>query len=220
MSDLPLVPGPVYGLRNWTVVGEPGHELLAGPHRTTPWPTGGALLEAECSVTPPHTPPGRTCECGLHAWHPTRKAARRVCGVRREVPGILEASGAVEVHADGFRAQRGRPHALVLLPGGNAGRLERLAEAYDAELLRLNGPDALVAYCRDRGLGLAEDVVAELVGAETVAARRRERRRRGVLAAVGIAVVVAALAGIAVAVDPGTEHGKVVNGRGGEVTVP
>jgi hypothetical protein len=220
VTNPPLVPGPIYGLRTWTVSGEPGHERLTGPHRTTPWPDGGALLDAECSVTPPHAPPNATCECGLHAWHPSRAAARRVCGVRREVPGILEASGAVELHPDGFRAERGRPHALVLLPGGNARRLERLAEAYGAELLRLDGPDALLAHCRDRGLGLNENVVAELVGTEPAAVRRRRRRRRGVLAAVGVAAVTVALAGIAVAVDPGTDHGKVVKGRGGEFTVP
>jgi hypothetical protein len=220
VTNPPLVPGPIYGLRTWTVSGEPGHERLTGPHRTTPWPDGGALLDAECSATPAHAPPHATCECGLHAWHPSRASARRVCGVRREVPGILEASGAVELHPDGFRAERGRPYALVLLPGGNASRLERLAEAYDAELLRLDGPDALLAHCRDRGLGLNENVVAELVGTEPAAVRRRRRRRRGVLAAVGVAAVAVALGGIAVAVDPGTDHGKVVKGRGGEFTVP
>ena len=170
MSHPGLVPGPIYGLRTWRVSGAPGQERLAGPHRTAPWPPGGALLEAECPATPAHEPPGATCACGLHAWHPTRTAARRVCAVRREVPGILEASGAVEVHADGFRAQRGRPHALVLLPNGNAPRLERLAEAYGAELLRLDGPDALLAHCRERGLGLSEGVVAQLVDTESLAA--------------------------------------------------
>ena len=220
MSDTPLVPGPIYGLRTWRVAGAPGHERLIGSQRTTPWPHGGALLEAECSATPPHAPPGTTCACGLHAWHPSRAAARRVCGVRSEVPGILEASGAVEVHADGFRAERGRPHALVLLPNRNPRRLERLAEAYDVELLRLDGPQALLAHCRDRGLGLSEGVVAELVGAESLAAVRRERRRRGVLAAVLLALAALTLGGIAIAVDPGAEHGKVLNGRTGEIRVP
>ena len=93
MSDAPLVPGALYGLRTWGVAGAPGDERLIGPQRSVPWPSGGALLEAECSATPPHAPPGAACACGLHAWHPTRAAARRVCGVRRDVPGILEASG-------------------------------------------------------------------------------------------------------------------------------
>jgi hypothetical protein len=118
------------------------------------------------------------------------------------------------VHADGFRAERGRAHALVLLPSGNPCLLERLAGAHNAELLRLDGPDALLAHCRDRGLGLNEGVLAELVGTESLAARRRERRRRGALGAVGVTAVLA-LGGIAVVVDPGVEHGKVLHGRGG-----
>jgi len=220
MSDVPLVPGPLYGLRMWRVAGAPGHERLIGSHRTTPWPIGGALLAAECSAMPPHDPPGTTCVCGLHAWHPSRAAVRRVCGVRSEVPGILEASGAVEVHADGFRAERGRPYELVLLPNRNARQLERLAEAYDAELLCLDGPCALLAHCRERGLGLAESVVAELVGRESLAAHRRERRRRGVRTAVSLAGATLVLAGIAIVVDPGVEHGKVLKGRAGEIRVP
>jgi hypothetical protein len=140
--------------------------------------------------------------------------------VRSEVPGILEASGAVEVHADGFRAERGRPHALVLLPNRDARRLERLAEAYDVELLRLDGPRELLADCRERSLGLAQSVVTELVDTESLAANRRQRRRRAVLTGVSLAAAAVVLAGIAIAVDPGVEHGKVLNGRTGEIRVP
>ena len=220
MSDPPLVPGPIYGLRTWGVAGERGAEHLTGLHRDAPWPGGGELLEAECDVVPRHEPPGAECSCGLHAWHPTRASARRVCGLRGAVPGILEAAGAVEVHADGFRAARGRPHALVLLPRGNARLLERLAASYDAELLRLDGPDALLEHCRARGLGLAPGVVAELVGTERLAAGRRERRRRGILTAVGATIVALVVAGIAVAAHPHAQHGKVLNGRTGEIRVP
>lgn len=190
-----------------------------GSQRTTTWPVRRALLEAECSAMPPHDPPGATCACGLHAWHPTRAAARRVCAVQSEVAGILEASGAVEVHEDGFRAQRGRPSALVLLPGGNARQLERLAQAYEVELLHLHGPSELLAHCRERGLGLPESVVTELVGVERLASNRRQRRRRGLLTAAAI-VAALTLAGIATAIDPGVEHGKVLHGRGGEIRVP
>ncbi|MGZ4269060.1 MAG: hypothetical protein ACXVFN_14265 [Solirubrobacteraceae bacterium] len=219
MSDAPLMLGPIYGLRSWGVVGAPGHERLVGPHRGTPWPSGGTLLEAECSAMPPHTPPGKGCWCGVHAWHPSRRAARRACSFRREVAGILEAWGAVEVHADGFRAERGRPHALVLLPRGNARRLERLAAVYDADLLRLDGPGALLAHCRERGLGLGEDVVAEFLGPEVVAGGRRERRRRGALTAVAAAAVLA-LGGVDVIAGPGTQQGKVPHGRSGDVRTP
>lgn len=108
----------------------------------------------------------------------------------------------------------------MLLPNGNARRLERLAEAYELELLRLDGPDALLAHCRERGLGLSEAAVAQLVDTERVEARRRERRRRGLVTAAVAAVVALALAAIAVAVDPGVEHGKTLNGRAGEIRVP
>ena len=47
MSDTPLVATPVYGLRTWTVIGERPDERLAGTYRdATPWPAGGAWLEA------------------------------------------------------------------------------------------------------------------------------------------------------------------------------
>jgi hypothetical protein len=41
-----------------------------------------------------------------------------------------------------------------------------------------------------------------------------------VLTAVVVAAVALVLAGTAVVVDPGVEHGKVLHGRSGEVRVP
>lgn len=160
---MPLVTGPLYGLRSWRASGPRGDERLVAPYRGTPWPVGGELLEAHCPVTPEHAPPAPRCRCGLHAWHPTPRASRRACSYRREVPGILQAWGAVELHADGFRAQRGRPYALVLLPRGNAALLERLAATYDARLLVLRGPRALAAYCRERGFGMTDGTIARLL---------------------------------------------------------
>jgi len=220
VSDSPLVLGPVYGLRTWLVEGPRGDERLVGVHAHTPWPAGGAWLQATCAVEPAHPPPAAGCACGLYAWHPSRASARRVCAVKREVPGVLEATGALEVHDDGFRAERGRPHALVLLPGRNAGQLARLADAYGAELLRLPGPDALAAHCAERGLGLPDAVVAELVGADRVQDDRRARRRGATRTAVKLAAVALALAALGIAIDGGTEHGKVLHGRAGEVRVP
>jgi hypothetical protein len=220
VSDPPLVLGPVYGLRTWLVEGPLGDERLVGTHLRTPWPVGGAWLEAGCTAEPAHPPPAPGCTCGLYAWHPSRATARRVCAVKREVPGVLEAAGALEVHDDGFRAERGRPHALVLLPGRNAEQLVRLADAYGAELLRLPGPDALAAHCAERGLGLPDRVVAQLVGEDRVAHDRRARRRRATKTALRLAAIALALAALGFAVDGGTEHGKVLHGRAGEVRVP
>jgi hypothetical protein len=219
VTDAPLLLGPVHGLRTWLVEGPPGAERLVGAHSRTPWPPG-AELEAACAAEPAHDPPGPTCTCGLYGRHPRRAAAREVCAVRREVPGILEASGRLEVHLEGFRAARGRPVALVALPGRNVRQIERLAAAYGAELLRLDGPDALLAHCQARRLGLTAPVVAELVGAERVARARRSRRRGAVRTGLRVAAVALVLLGIALAVDRDVQHGKVLRGRAGEVRVP
>ena len=220
MTDPPLVLGPVYGLRTWLVDGPPGAERLAGTYLRTPWPDGGAELHAVCAVTPSHAPPVPGCTCGLYAYHPSRAAARRVCGIRGEIPGILEASGALEVHDEGFRAARGRPYALVALPGRNVRLIERLAAAYKADVLRLRRPEDLAAYCEAHGLGLAPDVVERLVGRERVARDQRDRRRRALTAGLRVAAVVLALIAIGTVVDRHTQHGKILHGRAGEVRVP
>jgi hypothetical protein len=216
MTDEPLIPGPLYGLRTWRVVAENDGERLAAPHRGTTWPTGGEWLVATCER---HAAPAAGCDCGVHAWHPRRSSARRVLSTRREVPGIVEARGATEVHEEGFRAERARPHALVLVPGRNAGQIRRLAEAYGVDVVDVRGAAELLAWCRERGLGMDEAVVAQLVGPGEHAARTRKTRRDalrfGAALAVAAAVVVA---GIQLIPEP--EPGKVLKGRGGEIRTP
>ena len=183
----PLIPSAVYGLRTWTVAGERGSERLAGPHRGVPWPAGGEWLEATCEAG--HAAPASGCNCGLHAWHPRRRWARRCLAARGEVPGIVEARGTIELHHDGLRGQRARPYALVRTQGCNPALLDRLATAYGLPIVDARGPDDLLAYCRERGLGLSEHVVASLLGprrarapapgAGRAPARERGRRRRG-----------------------------------------
>jgi hypothetical protein len=189
-DDPPLVAGPLYGLRTWAVVGPPGEERLAGPQRRTPWPDGGAWLVATCERDAAHAAPGHDCACGVHALHPDAANARRVLALRREVAGIVECDGPVEIHPEGFRAARGRPHALILPPGRSAGLLDRLGRAYDAEVVEIAGAEELVRWCRERGLGLAPGAVDEILGAGTTQAWRRTSRRRTRLA---VARVVAAL---------------------------
>lgn len=176
MSSAPLVPGPLYGLRTWRVVVDDGRERLSAPQRGTPWVLGEGWIEATCAED--HRAPAAGCGCGIHAWHPRRAAARRILRSRFDLPGIVEADGAVEVHEDGFRAQRARPYAFVRLPGRNPFLIERLAAAYGAEVIDLRRPEELLAVCRERRLGLQEPVVEQLIGAEVLAARRREQARR------------------------------------------
>jgi hypothetical protein len=199
VGDAPLVPGPIFGLRTWRIVRRDGPERLAAPQRGTPWAPGG-WLEAACDAG--HRAPAAGCGCGLHAWHPRPRSARRVLASRFDLPGIVEADGVVEVHAEGFRAQRARPYAFVSVPGRHPALVDRLARTYGAEVLDLRRPAELLAVCEDRGLGLAEPVVAELLGAtaldEIRRARARARRRDAArLAAAALAAVALGAAGLA-----------------------
>jgi hypothetical protein len=219
----PLVAGPLYGLRTWVVVGTPGNERLAGPHSGTPWPDGAAWLEATCAVDPAHAAPEHGCVCGLHALHPNLENARQVLSSRREIAGVVECDGAIEVHPDGFRAQRGRPYALVRTPLKNPALFERLAHSYAAMVVTVDGPKDLVDWCHDHRLGLEPAVVDDIVGAEVVREFRRaktQRKRRvvgGMAAVIVISVLLALLASLALPDPPGP---RVLRGRAGEVTVP
>jgi hypothetical protein len=220
VTDAPLVAGSLFGLRTWRVVADDGGEALTGPLYDAPWPAGGEWLRATCRND--HRAPEAGCDCGVHAWHPRLKSARDVMAVRGVVPGVLEAQGPVEVHEDGFRAQRGRPYALVVMPRSNGQLVRRLAERYDAAVVEASRPEDLLAYCRERRLGLDEQVVAELLGIGDPVERERAKLRKAridalrVAAAVVISVLLVAL-GLAVATDPPGE--RTLYGRTGEIHV-
>ena len=199
VSSAPLVPGPLYGLRTWRVVTHDGRERLSAPQRGTPWTLGRGLAGGDVRRGPPR--PGRGLPAA--ASTPGTRGAPRPggsCSSRFDLPGIVEADGAVEVHEEGFRAQRARPYAFVRLPGRNPFLIERLAAAYGAEVLDLRRAEELLAVCRERSLGLQEPVVEELLGAEAIAERRRARARRRRNDALR---VVAALLVVALACAPG-----------------
>jgi hypothetical protein len=221
MDGTPLVPTPVYGLRAWNVVGEPGAERLAGPQKGAPWPPGGGWLEAECSQSPEHAAPVPGCGCGLHAWHPTPRFARQILSGRRGVPGVVEARGAIEVHDEGFRAERARPFALFLAPGRNEPLVRRLADAYGARVVEAGGADDVLAFCRANGLGLDGATVTELLGPEGEERRRAGRRRARndalrLVAAIAVTALLVVI-GLQVATDPPGE--RVLHGRTGEIHV-
>ena len=215
MSATALVPGPLYGLRTWSVAGAHGRERLEGPQLGAPWPGGGEPMVAHCAVDPAHTAPEPGCTCGIHAWHPRRGSARRVLGTRGRIPGVVEAGGAVEVHRDGFRAERARPFAFFLVPRGNPALVGRLADAYRAEVVPARGPDAVLAWCRERGLGLDAAVVDDLLGAEGLAELGRARRRSRLrIAAVAAAIGIMLFLGLELTADPGD---RTLSGRTGPV---
>ena len=216
MTAPALVPSPLYGLRTWSVVGGHGEERLAAPQRGTPWPVG-EWLTARCGVAT-HDAPARACGCGIHAWHPGRRTARRVLGTRGVIPGVVEAAGAIELHRDGFRAERARPRALLIGPRANAGLIRRLSAAHGAEAVAVRGPDDVVAWCREHGYGLEPHVVDELLGPEAVAEDGRRRRAVAMRLAAALAVI-GLMVGVGVAATD-TPHGKTLNGRTGPVYVP
>jgi hypothetical protein len=213
MSDPAIVPSPLYGLRTWAVVGAPGAERLGAPQRDATWPTGGEWLEAHCPTG--HAAPASGCECGVHAWHPRLRSARRALASRRHVAGVVEATGAVELHEDGFRAERARPYAIVDVPW-RSGRVSRtLAEAYGVPLIEARRAADLVEWCRARDLGLDRSVVERMLGGAAIERRRRRSRVRALRAAAVLAVVAAMLAtGLLLTDSPGDRK---LSGRAGDV---
>jgi hypothetical protein len=193
VTETPLLPGPLYGLRTWRVVRDDGQERLTAPQRGTAWESGD-WVEATCIEG--HHAPAAGCHCGIHAWHPRPASARKVLASRFDLPGIVEVDGDVEVHDEGFRAQRGRPYAFVRLPGRNPYLIERLGARYGVEVLDVRRPEDLLAICRERGLGMPEPVVVELVGADAIAERRQARARMRRVAALRIAIAVIVLAAL------------------------
>jgi hypothetical protein len=191
----------VYGLRTWTVAGERGSERLAGPQRGVAWPAGGEWLDAMCETG--HAAPASGCHCGLHAWHPRRRWARRCLASRRDVAGIVEARGTIELHHDGLRGQRARPYALIRTPLSNPALLDRLAAVYGLPIVDVRGPDDLVEWCRARGLGLSEKVVDSLLGPRE---RERPRLAQVALRLAAVGAVVAAVLLLGVTQDPKGER--------------
>jgi hypothetical protein len=124
--------------------------------------------------------------------------------------------------ADGARAPRARPYALVAVPGRNAQLVRRLAERYHADVIDASRPAQLLAYCRERSLGMDERVVAELLGIGDPTERQRAKLRKAridllrVVAAFLVSVLLVVL-GLMVATDP--PGPRTLYGRTGEVHV-
>jgi hypothetical protein len=179
VTDTPLFADALLGLRSWRVIADADGEWLAAPHQNTRWPPGGQWLQAKCQLG--HGAPAAGCDCGAHAWHPRKRTVRDVLAVRAAVAGVVEAKGAIEVHRDGFRAAKARPYALIAMPRSNPALIGRLAERYGTPIVEVSGPRALLTWCRENGVGMGEDVVAQLLGSAADSERRRARFRNRIL---------------------------------------
>jgi hypothetical protein len=218
VTDPPLFADPLYGLRFWKVSVDESGEWLSAPHQDTRWPPGGQWLEAACPTG--HAAPAPGCDCGAHAWHPSRRSVREVLAVRATVPGIVEAEGPIEVHEDGFRAARARPYALIATPGRNTALIHRLADRYGACVIEVSGPAELLAWCREHSIGMTEDVVAALLGQDDPAERRRARfhdARNNALRVAAALVLAALLVALGLQVAGNDPEDHELFGRTGEV---
>ena len=207
-GEAPVVPGRLYGLREWTVRGGTRLGSLA---QDGSWAKGSKPTKASCAAGRGHRAPAANCGCGLYALHPTvaqcqssfskAQRAARAGGTSADVFGLVAAWGEVELHESGFRAEYARPHAL-LLPAragdGYAKRARMLAAGHDAEVWEVESGHRLHRRCVEENLGLSEAAVRELLGPQLRRELQRDRRRRWVdavveLAAAAIGLVIAGL---------------------------
>lgn len=169
-GDPPLIPGTVHGLRTWRVFPEGSSDRvrLCAISQDVLWPPGEALT-AVCQRGKDHRAPSPKCSCGIYAHHPTRAAIEDHwdVGYQNVVVGLVECSGRLEVHAEGFRAEHARLHSIVgpsgdLDPGYEA-LAEQVAASYGVELLLTDSPAELDEHCRVNGIGLSTELVLDLI---------------------------------------------------------
>jgi hypothetical protein len=178
-----LVAGRLIGVRRWELVVDDAGALRLRGSWGGVWQIDGKTTWAQCrrrgadATARQHrdSAPAGSCCCGLYALHPWK-----VVGDHHLAPGpgdsglavhgVIEAWGEVQLHHEGFRAQYARPRYLVVFGSGEStdyGRLvAQLADSHHAELLEVADPEALVAYCRRRELGLGRSTVRSLLGGE------------------------------------------------------
>jgi hypothetical protein len=218
VTDTPLFADPLFGLRFWRVTVDHRGEWLSAPHQQTLWPPGGQWLHAKCPTG--HGAPAAGCDCGAHAWHPRRHTARDVLAPRATVAGIVEGRGAIEVHEDGFRAARARPYALIVTPRSNGALVRRVAERYGASVVAVSGPGELVAWCRERDIGMNEQVVMDLLGTGDPAKRRRARFRNDALRVAGALAAAALLVILGLQITPDADADGTASGHAGQIRTP
>ena len=189
-EQTPLLAGRLLGLRGWMIQsGAGGHPRLAAYWQQASWALGGRWTTARCLAD--HHPPGEptpagSCSCGLYAYNVNRASAeeleaeywgRNALANPHDpervqligVAGIIEAEGRIELHLDGFRAERARPHALIVgadWPAESRREVERLARACRAGVLELADSRELLEYCRAQGGALGPESVDALLEPE------------------------------------------------------
>lgn len=181
-QETPAVPGRIHGLRGWSLYEEGPFRRLGSRTRAMIWPPNdnmvAACLGSEYSAAHPAPAPG--CHCGIHAHHPFGAGVEVLAeslatpesgfanGIGWTVYGVISAWGRVEVHADGFRAERARPVALLIARNWHDTTYGRAIEETAAEyvlpvIIVEPDPKAIAAACAERWPGLAPALVDELL---------------------------------------------------------
>jgi hypothetical protein len=126
--DLPLLTDVLPGFRAWELRND--GTLWPAAVARHPWEAG--VNHARCEMGADHDAPAPDCSCGLYAFHTVH---RQLSG--ESVIGAIAAWGAMEVHADGFRAARARVIALAAPRSTFVRRdaFERAAERYDVPVV-------------------------------------------------------------------------------------
>jgi hypothetical protein len=156
MDAAPLYAQAVVGYRQW--LAKPSGRLRSMGVGQTIWEP--ELMHARCLLDPTaHDTPAPTteCECGLYAWHDAEMVEPYTGSPL--VSGAVLAAGRLEVHADGFRAERMQILALALpayATTAQARTIRRASEIYSVPTVRS------IAALKRLALSYAEPVPREL----------------------------------------------------------
>lgn len=185
---MPDLVQPVVGFRRWLI--EDGLLRSTGAGKAI-WDPGVTVAECETGrdktdpddapAPEPHTAPGADCGCGIYAYHEPGirrpdAMSRAMNGLMRslasggtvsarpiEVAGAIAAWGGMEVHRDGFRAEKARVVALALddeclEAPERRGLIEAAAAVYGAAAV----PSYLLAEkAYEHGIAMPEDLLPE-----------------------------------------------------------
>ena len=171
-DETPLIAGRIHGIRVWSIEFRGGSASLHGVtgealgRRRRADGRAAAAGHGGPARRPRHRAPEPDCGCGLYAVHPHAAETALVLSRRRVGPAQRDRrnrrgvgagrgargglSGPVRA-ADRDRRRRGRPDSDT----GEIARPDRSPVPRRAG--RGRRPHDLVAYCRDRGLGLSQD---------------------------------------------------------------
>lgn len=127
-----IYPYGLLGWRSWKIHKE---QLVSAVIGQGSW--SDSVVEAECLLRLSHSAPNPFCDCGLYAYNSFTEALNN--GIRyfdyepstTYIHGLVVGAGKMEIHQDGFRAERMQILGLV---NNGSPQSEHLADKYDIHL--------------------------------------------------------------------------------------